>query len=514
MALLDELLSIGYFPRELPLSFSTSNFAAKLLANRGEWPNEPAKVAKMCTYSLAKAGGLRRILSVPNPVCHVQLCDSLVSRWEEIQGFTHSSAISLSKPVRDLRNNRAVVPAVPLDELPLARVRERANAKYVVSTDLNAFYPSLYTHSVPWAIHGKAAAKAKKKATSLWGNELDRYLRMAQDNQTVGIPIGPDSSLVVAELVLSAVDHVVTERIPHLHGLRYMDDFEFYFPDPTSAENGLATLHEVLLAFELKLNPHKTTIEQAPISIQKEWVHSLANFVFSPNTHAQARDLIRYFDLLTKCFRENARNHAITYGLSRLRELRVTEDNWGLYQSLLAGAVTVEPGAINAYVDILNRCHGDGQIPDPSLTGETLNLIIERSAPLGHHHEMVWSLWAILLWGLDVTGQAAQAISKVENSFVAILALDAEQNSLISDGLDKHTWESRMTGADLYDDQWLLAYEANAHGWTPSGSGTDYVAHDPNFAHLKELGVEFYGSPKGMAGTAFEMPANLAALYG
>ena len=215
----------------------------------------------MCTYSLAKAGGLRRKLSVPNPACHLLLCDFIASRWRELSVVTRSSSLSLSKPVRDRRRRRAIVTALPFDELPGVRATSRSNARYVVLTDLTEFYSSLYTHSVPWAIHGKLVAKAQRQAHALYGNGLDSLLRAAQDQQTVGIPIGPDTSLVVAEAVLSAVDREMAKRVQNLRGLRYMDDFEFYFADPSAAEAGLAVLQETLLEFELRLNPRKTTIE-------------------------------------------------------------------------------------------------------------------------------------------------------------------------------------------------------------------------------------------------------------
>jgi Reverse transcriptase (RNA-dependent DNA polymerase) len=513
MALLDDLLGLGYFPRELPPSFSTRELAARLLANADAWPARfgPGRAARMCTYSLAKPGGLRRKLSVPNPVPHIVLCEFLATRWKDLRHHTRASAVSLSKPVRDRRRRRAIVTALAIGEVPTVRAKSRSDARYIVSTDLSAFYPSLYTHSVPWALHGKRVAKFQRATSALWGNKLDRLLRIAQDEQTTGIPIGPDTSLVIAEVVLSAIDREVTHRIPGLRGLRYMDDFEFYFPGPSAAESGLAVLQEALLEFELRLNPYKTTVDQAPIGIEHEWVHALRNFAFSAGARPQARDLIRYFDLLTKCFRENGQDHVVKYGLSRLRGLQVDPRNWDLYQSLLAGAVVVEPGAVHAYVDILARCHRAGCVPTPGATERTLNLIIESSAQLGHHHEVAWSLWAILFWRLQLSDKAARAISRVENSFVALLALDAKQNGLIASGLGSAGWESRMTAPDLYDDQWLLSYEANVHGWLQSVGGGDHVASDPCFGHLKALGITFYTTSVGAAGTA--VPVGFAAAY-
>ncbi len=42
-----------------------------------------------------------------------------------------------------------------------------------------------------------------------------------------------------------------------------------------------------------------------------------------------------------------------------------------------------------------------------------------------------------------------------------------------------------MSAGALYDEHWLLAYEANVKGWLPSVSGTDHIAADPNFRFPK-----------------------------
>lgn len=49
-----------------------------------------------------------------------------------------------------------------------------------------------------------------------------------------------------------------------------------------------------------------------------------------------------------------------------------------------------------------------------------------------------------------------------------------------------------MTQDSLYDEHWLLAYEANIKGWLPSAGGVDHVAADVNFGFLKANQVYFY----------------------
>ena len=50
-----------------------------------------------------------------------------------------------------------------------------------------------------------------------------------------------------------------------------------------------------------------------------------------------------------------------------------------------------------------------------------------------------------------------------------------------------------MTATSLYDEYWLLAYEANVRAWLPNVSG-DHVAADKWFSQLKTANVRFYKS--------------------
>ena len=45
---------------------------------------------------------------------------------------------------------------------------------------------------------------------------------------------------------------------------------------------------------------------------------------------------------------------------------------------------------------------------------------------------------------------------------------------------------------ELYDEHWLLAYEANVKGWLPSVGSSDHVREPAEFNFLKRNKVEFY----------------------
>src|SRR3546814_5011434 len=84
----------------------------------------------------------------------------------------------------------------------------------VCSSDLR-FYPSIYTHSIAWAILGKAHVKASHHTTAFKGhfaNHLDKAVGAGQEGQTIGIPIGPDTSRIIAELVAVVVEEIAKAR--------------------------------------------------------------------------------------------------------------------------------------------------------------------------------------------------------------------------------------------------------------------------------------------------------------
>ena len=62
--------------------------------------------------------------------------------------------------------------------------------EYVLHTDITDCYGSIYTHSVPWALHTKAIAEADRTGNGLVGNTIDVHLRGMAFGQTNGIQIG------------------------------------------------------------------------------------------------------------------------------------------------------------------------------------------------------------------------------------------------------------------------------------------------------------------------------------
>ena len=130
-----------------------------------------APVTRLCRYNFARAGTLVRHLSVPNPIPYVGLAMAIETAWPHIQALNAKSLFSASQPVPSLV--RAFEPQCAHSDLPEQRTRHWRVARHVLRTDIAMCYESLYTHTIPWAAHGKSVAKLNRNASPrYWGNSL------------------------------------------------------------------------------------------------------------------------------------------------------------------------------------------------------------------------------------------------------------------------------------------------------------------------------------------------------
>jgi len=264
------------------------------------------------------------------------------------------------------------------------------------------------------------------------------------------------------------------------------------FSDFNSAESALAELQHILSDFELRLNPRKTRIDDAPFGFEPRWLREIRSFQFSPSPKKFGNELARYFDLVFAHAKENPHDHVVRYALARLRPTAMDPSNWPLYQQFISHATVHQLTVVDQYISNLLVGQQGGFAVDIDLAGNTLNYVIEQTALLEQHHEAAWGLWGLLSLQIPASTTAAERLEKSDNSAIAILALDAAHQGLMPTALSSASWPSHMTTLDLYGEQWLLAYEANVKGWLPSIGSSDHVDSDPGFDFLKSAGVEFY----------------------
>jgi hypothetical protein len=504
MTLLYHLLRDGYFPKELPPVFNTYSYSELICSSMNHLPSYfNVKKTKSVEHNIPFKGASRRKLSIPNPIAYFFLCKKIDESWTELEKSAASSRLSKSKPIRAANPiNRALKPNSEISDIPKWRVQYRMGSRYLLKTDVRNFYHSIYTHSIPWAMHTKLVAKKNKNSPDLLGNNIDKLVRNCQDLQTIGIPIGPDTSYLISEILLSCIDNIIINEFKEktnseLKGFRWMDDYELSFSNSHHAEIALNCIDSALSQFELGLNPSKTKIIELPIALEERWARELKIFKIRDSEKAQLNDVISFFSRAFELAEEYREKPVLRYAISRFRSMiinkAVKKTVWPTLQDLMLECVINEPGTISYVINSFVNFSNNGYEMKLDLLRDVLNYQINNHASLGHGSEVAWSLWGSILFNLQINADTAKAISKIDDSIVTLLALDAESRGLFEEPLEKSHWSQYMNNDALYGEQWLLSYEANVENWIPS-EDKDHVDSDNIFNFLKINGVRFYSS--------------------
>jgi hypothetical protein len=354
------------------------------------------------------------------------------------------------------------------------------------------FYPSIYTHSIDWAIHGKSLAKASHKAKKKTvGSAVDKAFQSAQDGQTIGVAIGPDTSLIAAECIMVRVEEVLRSRIPKIVGYRYIDDFELAFSSQASVEVGIAALHEALAIYELSLNPRKTNIVELPEPQRGGGIYDFGVWDLS-TSRGQRNRLVGYFDTLFKRISEDRWTNVAAFAVARLRSAAIQPANWPLVQDNLLQLLVVEPSCARYVAEIIGNAAAAGFAINKTAISQATDTLVEKHGPMRHGSEIAWALWTSIANGVRISNAAAKRIVELDDNIVALLTLHARDLGLIKGSISTTRWESVMVTDELRGENWLLSYEARIKGWLPSLGTGNHISADSFFSTLEAAGVSFY----------------------
>ena len=130
---------------------------------------------------------------------------------------------------------------------------------YKLYLDVSNFFHSIYTHTISWEV-----SEAKK---DIFDN-LDMLMRTQNNNETKGIIIGPYSSGLFAEIIMSKIDRKMLDFIKSSKSdvsyVRYVDDIEMYSDNKNELEKCLSRIEKELLKYKLDVNNSKTSICEFP----------------------------------------------------------------------------------------------------------------------------------------------------------------------------------------------------------------------------------------------------------
>ena len=290
------LLEEGYYPEQyvVPPSFKIKKFDLKTnpyfeIDNTSLQPKFEPEKSELLNLSFPKTELTDRTFGIIAPKIYHDIVWYLMSEWDLIQKkifrtqnkiYSYSFPIPISSKnegsIGDLRAGRMIYEFLEMAENDL--VAEAYKYKYILRTDIKNFYPSIYTHSIAWAIHSKEEIRKKGNRSdynNFVGLIIDRLFQNSNDGCTNGIAIGPAISDLIAEIVLSAVDtecsKIIDAKNIDFIGVRFKDDYRFLCQSKQEANFIIKTLQKQLALFNLTLNESKSQVDELPEGLFREW---------------------------------------------------------------------------------------------------------------------------------------------------------------------------------------------------------------------------------------------------
>jgi hypothetical protein len=493
----ENLLLKGFFPSQVPPPFSSRSLALQLAVLRVDWgidaPKAKAPSCKPEIFSVARAGHQRRLTSLINPVPQTFLTAFVARHWADFLRHYRKSQLSASRP-RFLPNGDRAACIPSMQRLHEKKILESAGFKYMLRTDVSRFFPTVYTHSVPWALHSKVAAKKNRSITSKYfGNLIDQALRQGQDEQTMGLPIGPDTSHIIAEAIAISVDLLVKSSLKSWPaGFRYVDDYFLFFASVQDAEGALAVLTRALKEFELHINFEKTKICPVQDLVDDYWSHQLRSFELAKEGRRQRSDIHHFFELAKDLAAKNSDENVMTYALKRASSVIVRHENWDVFEARICHAALSHPNTLQTVSQIFATYRHHGYRLNQVRIRRTINALISEHAALGHHSEVAWCLWMCKELEVELEVANVDLVAAMHSSICALLLMDLAASGKLSKAPKETFWRSIDGVGSLREEFWLVCYEAGVRGW--GGFTSAKVVGDEYFRRLHELNVSFYDS--------------------
>lgn len=498
-------LEAGYFAEELPPPFVTHSFARVRKSLLQDWKGEATYAtfrSRPEQFTIPRYGAARRRVTIPNPINFYRLAASIADGWIEIRDHISKSKVTEFRPILDAEGPRSIF------RMDFAIIDRRtaeilSDYDHAFKTDITRFYHSIYTHSIAWALYGKSWVKANRnsaKFKSSIGNILDTELRKGQEDQSIGIPIGPDTSRILSEVVAVGLENELAGQLSNVdrRAVRYVDDILIGFDEDESEDQVAAALEAAMSHYELDINISKTRILGKRGREHIDWVQELqACKVRNESDDAQRSDLERFFTLALLYAEENEKDAVLKWALKRSRTFNIRKGNQNIYFDYIIRICRKSLSTMPIIAQSLIEARDNGISVPRDRVEKFIIDTLRVHGRVGHAFEVSWSLF--IAKGLRIRLKREHLIEtfRIESSLCALLCMDLNKRGLVEGGIDETAWLPYATEDGLTSPMWLLAYEAVRKGWWSDGR-RDYVANNPLFGPMLKRGVFFYDEKRNV----------------
>lgn len=507
------LLGQGYLPKELPRTFTSRSFGRHALKVIEAWEyrkvfsrsainkrrsnsfNYKLGSADAEVFSIPKRAYERRPLHITHPLPQALLCYELSYNWQRVQKWLSNQRFSVDRIDVSPRYLRAL-PTINFETHESKKRYIESICDWIVKTDITNFYHTIYTHSIPWAACGKENVKSNiNNFKGSLADRVDLLLRCCNRNQTIGIPVGPETSRIVAEIISSKIDSELQYQNPSdFHQIkcdRMQDDWTIGVHNQQIAEEILSQLSQKYQDFGLQINGLKTSIQHLSERNHQNWVSEISQFLNQDSKQISGVKLGKFLDFAYCLQCNNPDQSVTTYVNSALESQEVQSRDVAALESFLLRAAVISPKSMDRICEFLISIQRQTGCISKKRIRDRFTQLAEKNLCNGFIFEAVWQIYAMRGLGIKVYSKQVRNLAVCMNSSVlALTLLDMEYKGLLSGGIEKSGWESQINKDTIRQEWiWLLAYDGIRQGWIKDRKN---VMDDPLFKSMDDFGVFFY----------------------
>ena len=479
----------------LPPIISTQSFShsahTKILSLLPNGTNQKFKANALsklapATYRTVRFDGKVRAMDFPHPGPYVNTVETLAGNWDKVTS-TLQQKFSKITPRTHAGDPRIIKFNSNYQQPQVVRFGVRKSTQTppflgldldfiqgtVLQLDIANFFPSIYTHSLDWVLSGNRSFN-----TNGPGSDIDKAFRDMRTQRTDGVSIGPVTSNIAAEILLSEVDNFLINKFlsGKIHYTRAVDDFTILLKKNEDIEKFVNDFSLELSKVSLSLNNRKQKetkysdflIDHIATAVKRAFHPLVSNSSASP-------DPILFAEL-HRVARENPDSSILKYGWKYIRssinsparrnDISFISSSWELLAS--ASHLTAEV--------VHETLASNSPLIYPALESY-IGPLLERNLRSGFTDTSCWLIYFFFFSGISIrptldrlgfyTGSSSELRSTWLDSFVAILILEADETGN-SDRLTEiftdadHQTDERTEPWSVF---WPIRYELYRRGF-------------------------------------------------
>jgi hypothetical protein len=431
-------------------------------------------------YQALRETNVPRHLGIPHPESYCLQALIIKKHWEEIKLHNQKPTNEVSRIfVHKVGNGRIFTMGsyngtskYSLEETEMSWL---TGVSFVVKADISTCFPSIYTHSLPWALHGREVGK-DNHGVELSGNMLDQCTQNLRDGQTNGLLIGPHSSNILSEIILTDIDCTLLDK-GYKKLKRYIDDYVFYADSYAQAEKFIHALSLTLRNYELTLNEKKTKISPLPGPTVERWIRELKRFSFPKDEDLKFSVIRSFLDLALELATHGGTSATLNYAIKMIPNRLNTRAKRLYVQDAINLTLAFPYLAPLLEEYVFKRYWHDGiQLKISEFSNHLIRLGIQKIYPDAIAHGLYYSLTYNI--SLELEEREFQEILEISDCLVIVLLLEyAKKNnrSNLQIAVQKLSDELKTKGKREQDKYWLLIYQT----WTVddlTGNGQPFLS--------------------------------------